>query len=366
MKKITAILATVVFMSGVSTALAAEANPLTVSGDVRIRFDKQNNYNLDGFNAEKYRVRVNLGYKFSPEWNFNSRFVVGENFFNATPIATPGKDYAVPDNAQVDIASFTYKKPDWNATVGRQMLTLFEGLAVGMDDGHSAGNAGYAASANKPDGSGAKNYPSLQGVKLENKLGDVKLTSFYGNLNNRIAGGINYNVGGIAAMAPVGKVNLGAMWYTTDSKAPAGYGFKDGRKNGYSITANTKINNYLYTGAEYIWGLADSHDKAWKLIVKTPDTKKPGDMQYAAEYRNIEQNALDTPSSVDTVTYCGLSNAYKSYKYGDYSFVALSAKRQLSPNTSATLYYEKYNPTVITGSSQIQDDVYRLQFDVKF
>lgn len=89
-------------------------------------------------------------------------------------------------------------------------------------------------------------------------------------------------------------------------------------------------------------------------------------MQYAAEYRNIEQKALDTPSSVDTVTYCGLSNAYKSYKYGDYSFVALSAKRQLSPNTSATLYYEKYNPTVKTGSSQIQDDVYRLQFDVKF
>ena len=66
---------------------------------------------------------------------------------------------------------------------------------------------------------------------------------------------------------------------TTDSYVSAvdvsKYGMKNGSKTGYSVTANTKLfNNYLYTGAEYIWDLADMHDKAYKLIVKTPETKK--------------------------------------------------------------------------------------------
>jgi hypothetical protein len=197
--------------------------------------------------------------------------------------------------------SVTYKQPNWNATFGRQMFSLFEDLAVSMDDGHSAGDMGYPAGTTRTAGGRAKNYPALQGGRLR------------------------------------------------------------------------LFNKYLYTGAEYIWGLADSHDKAWKAVIKTPDTKKPGDMQYAVEYRNIQRNALDynscTGGSINS-TYVGLSGAYKSITYGDYTYWALSVKRQLTKDVAVTLFYEKYNPqshgTSGVDDTQVEDHVYRLQLDYAF
>lgn len=365
-------------LAGIPAAgFAATANtasdPWTFSGDVRLRFDKQANFNKDDFDASKYRIRLNAGYKFSPEWRFDTRITVGESLFSNGP-ATSTNYPNVADDVQLDIISLTYKQPDWSATLGRQKFTVFEGLAISMDDGHNTGDAGYPAADNRPDGGRARNYPGLQGIKLQNKAGKVNFTSFYGNLNARIDNGANYNVKGIAAMTPIDKVNVGAMWYTTDSPIFASdtnaSGIKNGTKTGYSVTANTKLfKNYLYTGTEYIWGLADDHDKAWKLIARTPATKKPGDMQYSVEYRNIEKNALDynsyTGNSYNS-TYSGLSSAYKSIAYGDYTYWGITAKRQLTQNTSASLFYEKYNPQKRTGTSQIEDNVYRLQVDVAF
>lgn len=364
---------------GFAAAAGSSDDPWTFSGDVRIRFDKQANFNKPDFDASKYRIRLNAGYKFNPEWRFDTRITVGESLFSNGPTASTNYPN-VADDVQIDIASLTYKKPDWSATMGRQKLTMFEGLAISMDDGHNVGDAGYPSTANRPDGGRARNYPGLQGIKLQNKLGDVNLTSFYGNLNARIDDGANYKVKGIAAMAPVGKVNVGGMWYTSDSYIASSdtnatnAGLKNGTKTGYSVTANTKLfKNYLYTGTEYIWGLADDHDKAWKLVARTPATKKPGDMQYSVEYRNIQQNALDYTSytgSTYNSTYSGLSSAYKSLAYGDYTYWGLTAKRQLTSNMSASLFYEKYNPqnrgTTGATASQVEDNVYRLQVDVTF
>lgn len=362
-------------IAGFAATANTASDPWTFSGDVRLRFDKQANFNKDDFDASKYRIRLNAGYKFSPEWRFDTRITVGESLFRTGPKSTTGYT-TVPDDVQIDIASLTYKQPDWSATMGRQKFTIFEGLAVSMDDGHNVGDAGYSAADNRPDGGRARNYPGLQGVKLQNKSGKVNFTSFYGNLNDRNDNGANYNVKGIAAMTPLNKVNVGAMWYTTDSsifgtdltKYP---GLKNGTKTGYSLTANTKLfKNYLYTGTEYIWGLADDHDKAWKLIARTPATKKPGDMQYSVEYRNIQQYALDYSSYIGTTSYNGLSSAYKSIAYGDYTYWGVTAKRQLTKNTSASLFYEKYNPqshgSTAAKQSQVEDNVYRLQVDVAF
>ncbi|MBP2652489.1 MAG: hypothetical protein H6Q73_58 [Firmicutes bacterium] len=346
-------------------ATTKSSDRLTIGGDIRIRLDSQTNYNEPNFDAQKYRVRFNIGYKFSPEWSFNGRLVVGESYFSADP--------EVVDTLQCDVANVTYKKPDWNIALGRQAFSIFEGLAVNMDSGHGAGNVGYPSSvANKADGSGAKNYPSMDGAKVQNKLGTVNLTSFLGKLNSRIDGGSDNRVGGIAAIVPAGKANLGAMWYTTDAyvsdSAATKYGLKTGNKTGYSVTANTKLlNNFLYTGAEYIWGLADTRDKAWKLTVKTPDTKKAGDMQYAVEYRNVQQNALDYCGSYNYTNY-GLTSLYKSIDYGDYDYWSVSAKRQLTKAMYATLFFEKYTPEKhgSSGGSQVEEHVTRVELGYTF
>lgn len=366
MKKSILLLTVMVALGTGATAFAAENDSLTVNGDIRLRFDKQTNYNQPDFNANKYRIRLNLGYKLSPEWSFNTRVVAGDSLFGDAPPNV--------DDVQISVASLTYKQPDWNATIGRQVFSMFEGLAVSMDDGHTPGDAGYPAAGNRPDGGQSKNFPSLQGVKFQNKIGKTNVTSFYGNLNARTDDGANYNVKGIAAIGPVGAFKVGGMVYTTDSYVSAAdvskYGMKNGSKTGYSVTANTKLfNNYLYTGAEYIWGLADTHDKAYKLIVKTPETKKVGDMQYAVEYRNVEQNALDYNSCTNTAR--GISTMRtKNINIGDFTYWALSAKRQLTPDLSATLFYEKYNPQnhgkTTPSSAQVEDQVYRLQLDYKF
>jgi len=376
MKIRTALSTLLLFIATTSPVLASSSDAFSISGDIRLRFDNQVNYNEPNFSAEKYRIRLNLGYKLSPEWSFNSRLVVGESLFGDAPGHSSSAYPVVADAVQYDIANFSYKKPDWNIAAGRQVFSIFEGLAVSLDDGHSTGDVGYPSSLSRPDGARAKNYPSLDGVKAQNKIGKVNFTSFIGNLNGRISDGSNCRIGGIAAITPVGHTNIGAMWYTSDAWISASdaksYGLKTGTKNGYSITANTKLlNNYLYTGAEYIWGLAESHDKAWKLIVKTPDTKKAGDMQYALEYRNIQQNALDYTSysggNYNSTNY-GLSSAYKSITYGDYNYWSASAKRLITKSTYATLYFEKYNPTKHGSAkgSQVEDHVTRLELGYSF
>ncbi|MBP2652488.1 MAG: hypothetical protein H6Q73_57 [Firmicutes bacterium] len=372
MKSRTVLLMLMLSLALNTTAFAQSPDPsaeekderLTIGGDVRFRFDSQTNYNEPNFDAQKYKVRLNVGYKFSPEWSFNSRFVVGESLFSANPQGV--------DTLQCDVANVTYKKPNWNIALGRQTFGIFEGLAVNLDSGHSTGDIGYPSSLSRSDGASAKNYASLDGAKMQNKIGAVDVTSFFGKLNARVSGGADYSVGGIAAIVPAGKANFGAMCYGSDAyisdSNASTYGLKTGRKTGYSVTANTKLlNDYLYTGAEYIWGLADSHDKAWKLIVKTPNTEKAGDMQYAVEYRNIQQNALDYAGSYGS-TAAGLTSTYKSIAYGDYDYWAVSAKRQLTKAMYATLFFEKYNPQNLgsSGGSQVEEHVTRLELGYTF
>ncbi|MBP2646223.1 MAG: hypothetical protein H6Q75_1663 [Firmicutes bacterium] len=211
MRKFTILSTLLLLLAITSSVSASTSDPLTISGDIRLRFDNQTNYNYPNFNADKYRIRLNANYKFSPEWTFNSRLVVGESLFGSEPGHASSSYYpVVVDTLQYDVANFTYKKPDWNIAVGRQVFSIFEGLAVSMDDGHSAGDAGYPASTTpaRPDGGRAKNYPSFDGVKAQNSVGKMTITSFLGNLNSRISDGSNCRVGGIAAIAPAGQVRV--------------------------------------------------------------------------------------------------------------------------------------------------------------
>ena len=351
MKKITVLLTMLFVLSIGATAFAAD--PFTFSGDLRLRFDKETQADnaATEFQAYKYRIRLNAAYKISPAFTFNSRVVVGESLTSAGPNDTT----TGVDNVQMDIASLTYKEGNYSIVAGRQKLAFFEGMAINQDPGHSSSS--FDAAGLSPNGS---NYTFIQGVKASGKLGDVTLTGFTGNVMDQNA--LNYNLRGVVAQAPIGDVNTGFMWYQNYRQSTGGYYDDKGSHTGYALTANTKLfDKYLYVGAEYDFGAQygnGSDDKAYRVQIYTPATKKAGDMQYAFDYRKAGKNALDDKLSSNTKA------TWKTSDYGAFSFWAVSAKRQLTKDVYATLYYEKYNPD--TNTIKVEDHLYRLEVGVAF
>lgn len=297
-------------------ALAADAaktsSPLTFSGDIRLRFerdwDSQNGAGVTRAdrNRLRARARLSLGYKFSDAWSLGARARTGNTASQQSPHLTFHSNDAVTDDLEsaFDRYFVQFKQDGLTAWAGRNTTPFWQqnemfwdedvtptGVALTHDGKFAAGNLTATAGAfGLPDGMNDLNGTLIGGqLKYGQKYPDGQLTlaaglySFDGkrgatHLRNR--NGVRGYLVGV----------LSAQWsHPLDTGLPLVLG-ADLIKN---------FEDYDATGALPFAARHADETGGWVLSIAYGQTKNPGDWHFHWSYARIETLALNASYAQD-------------------------------------------------------------------
>lgn len=291
---------------------AEPAEPLTFSGDVRVRYerdwDSQNGAGVARADRERarYRVRASLGYKFSNEWSLGARARTGNRLSQQSPHVTFLASDDITDRLEgsLDRYYLQFKQGALTAWGGRNTTPFWQqnemywdedvtptGLAVIHE--RKIGQDTLTATAGAfrmPDGVSRLNGTLVGGqVKYSPKLASGQLTlagSLYsldgkrGAVNLRNRNGVRGYLIGVAS----------AQW----SMTPAG-----GRPLTLGADLIKNFEDYTATDALPFAPRHADETNGYVLSLLYGQTKNPGDWQAGWFYAHIETLAVNASYSQD-------------------------------------------------------------------
>ncbi|HEX2862708.1 MAG TPA: putative porin [Lacunisphaera sp.] len=299
-----------------STLLAAEpakpASPLTLSGDIRLRYewdwDSQNGAGVARADRDRARARAraSLGYKFSNAWSFGARARTGNRDSQQSPHLTFHANDDLTDDLEVALDRYflQYKQGPLTVWGGRNTTPFWQQNEMFWDEDVTPTGVAVSHDGKFADGS------------LTATAGAFYLPDGMTELNGTLVGGqLKYG-----QKYPDGQLTLAAGLYSLDGKRGATHLRNRNGVRGYLIgVLSAQWSHPLDTGLPLVLGVdliknfedytatdampfAARHadeTSGWVLSVSYGSTKNPGDWQAGYFYAHIETLAVNASYAQD-------------------------------------------------------------------
>ncbi len=291
---------------------AEPASPLTVSGDLRLRFerdwDSQTGAGVPRADRERWRARarLSLGYKFSDAWSFSARVRTGNPDSQQSPHLTFHASDDVTDDLEgaFDRYFVQFKQDNVTAWAGRNTTPFWQQNEMFWDEDVTPTGAAISHDRKLTDGS------------LTATAGAFYLPDGMTSLNGTLVGG-QLKLG---RKLTDGQLTLAAGLYSLDGKRGATHLRNRNGVRGYLLgVASAQWSRPLDTGMPLVLGADliknfEDYDATgalpfaarhadetggWVLSAAYGQTKNPGDWQVYWSYAHIETFAVNASYAQD-------------------------------------------------------------------
>ena len=308
-----ALSALVALLTPASAADAGQApSPLTLSGDVRLRFERDWDSQTSAGaaradrNRMRARARLSLGYKFSDAWSFGARVRTGNPDSQQSPHLTFHSNDDVTDDLEgaFDRYFVQFKQDSLTAWAGRNTTPFWQQNEMFWDEDVT------------PTGVAVTHDSKFTDSSLTATAGAFYLPDGMTSLNGTLVGGqLKYG-----QKYPDGQLTLAAGLYSLDGKRGATHLRNRNGVRGYLIgILSAQWSHPLDTGLPLVLGadliknfedytatdalpFAARHadeTSGWVLSASYGSTKNPGDWQFGWFYSHIETLAVNASYSQD-------------------------------------------------------------------